>query len=137
MGTSGSGAVRETGRCSRVRGRSGLGGGGSLSPLAAMSRRIVLGPAGDRARDEHAVDGALQLGRTDVLRTQAGKPAPDLFLVPVVQGVAAHDAQRDGLKLGQLLLHLLIHAFIVGAIPVATQDRDRYSLARRDLESPS
>src|ERR1035441_4329892 len=127
------GAVRggEAGRLLGVRGKSADGAG----LLAPMGGRVVLRPAGDRARNEHAVDRPLKVGGADVLCAQRREPLADLFLVTVVQGIAAHDTQRDGLELGQLFFHLLIHAFIVGAIPVATQDRDRHSLARRDLES--
>src|ERR1035441_3092341 len=122
-------AVRggEAGRLLGVRGKSADGAG----LLAPMGGRVVLRPAGDRARNEHAVNRPLKVGGADVLCAQRREPLADLFLVTVVQGIAAHDTQRDGLELGQLLLHLLIHAFIVGAIPVATQDRDRHSLARQ------
>jgi hypothetical protein len=136
--TWGAGAVRGgggggAGRLPGVRGKSGAGG---FLVLAARTRGLD-GPPADRASNEDVMDGAFEVGRADTLPAQVRKPLADLFLVPLVRGVAAFDAQRDGTELGQILFHLLIHAFIVGSIPVAMQDRDRYSLARRDLESQS
>src|ERR1039458_9404040 len=55
-------AVRgsEAGRLRRA--GSGLADGGRLRSLATMGGRVVLRPAGDRARDEHAVDRPLKVG---------------------------------------------------------------------------
>jgi hypothetical protein len=90
------------------------------------------GPPADRACDEDMVDAALELGRADAGLAQRGQSVADLFLVPLVRGLAAHDAERDGLKLSQFLLHAGIHAFHCAVITVATQGSDWHSVTRRD-----
>jgi hypothetical protein len=106
---------------------SGRGGG-----LLTAGRGDIGGPPADRARDENMVNAALESGRADALSAQAGQSAADLFLVPLVRGLAAHDAERDGLKLSQFLLHAGIHAFHCAVVTVAPQGSDWHSVTRRD-----
>lgn len=93
---------------------------------------IVLCPPGDRARNENVLDGALKVGRANILLAQPGKPLTDLGAVPLVGGVTPDYALGDLRQLVQFFLHVVIHAFIVMGIAVAMQGHDPDSLTRRD-----
>ena len=105
-------------------------GGRTLSLLART--RSLDSPPADRAGDEDVMDGTLERGGSHASLAQFRQPLADLFLVRLVRGIAAHDAQRDGLDLGQLLFHLLIHAFIVMPTGTAMQGRDAGSIQGRN-----
>ena len=115
-------------------------GGGVLRLRGALGGRavllaaggVVLCPPGDRARDENMLDGALKVGRANILLAQPREPLADLFPIPLGGSLMPAHTLSKLRQLVKFFLHVVVHAFIVMGIAVAMQGHDPHSLARRD-----
>ena len=103
-----------------------------LTAWLAFGLRVVLRPAGDRARDIDVHDGALKVGRANTLLTEAGEPVADLLAVPFGGSLGPEHALSKFRQLSQFRLHVshVFHAFVV--IAVAMPGHDWHSLTRHN-----